>query len=95
MLFIWPCDCLMSKWPRLRLAKYVDDLTISYRGTNHMVVTVITGGWLENGLDFHVSKGHGGQVSGPGFEWCAQDGTGLVDEGTRHEGCVTRTYPGH
>ena len=62
MLFIWPCDCLMSKWPRLRLTKYVDDLTISYRGMNHAVATVITeavssmGGWLESGLDFHVSK---------------------------------------
>ena len=53
---------LMSKWPRLRLTKYVDDLTISYRGMNHTVATVITEalssmvGWLENGLDFHVSK---------------------------------------
>ena len=62
MLFIWPCDCLMSKWPRLRLTKYVDDLTISYRGMNHTVATVITEalssmvGWLESGLDFHVSK---------------------------------------
>ena len=62
MLFIWPCDCLMSKWPRLRLTKYVDDLTISYRGANRMVTTVITEavssmvGCLENGLDFHVSK---------------------------------------
>ena len=52
----------MSKWPRLRLTKYVDDLTISYRGMNHTVATVITEalssmvGWLENGLDFHVSK---------------------------------------
>ena len=58
MLFIWPCDCLMSKWPRLRLTKYVDDLTISYRGKNHIVANVITEalcslvGWLENGLDF-------------------------------------------
>ena len=57
MLFIWSCDCLMSKWPRLRLTKYVDDLTISYRGANHTVTTVITEavnsmvGWLENGLD--------------------------------------------
>ena len=42
MLFIWPCDCLMSKWPRLRLTKYVDDLTISYRGMNHIVANVIT-----------------------------------------------------
>ena len=42
MLFIWPCDCLMSKWARLRLTKYVDDLTISYRGMNHTVATVIT-----------------------------------------------------
>ena len=62
MLFIWPCVCLMSKWPRLRLTKYVDDLMISYRGMNHTVATVITEavssmvGWLENGLDFHVSK---------------------------------------
>ena len=32
MLFIWPCECLMSKWPRLRLTEYVDDLTISCRG---------------------------------------------------------------
>ena len=62
MLFIWPCDCLMSKWPRLRLTKYVDDFTISYRGMNHTVADVITEalsslvGWLENGLDFHVSK---------------------------------------
>ena len=38
------------------------DLTISYRGTNHIVATVITEavnslvGWLENGLEFHVSK---------------------------------------
>ena len=29
ILFIWPCDCLMSEWHRLRLTKYVDDLTIS------------------------------------------------------------------
>ena len=42
MLFIWPCDCLMSKWPRLRLTKYVDDLTISYRGMNHIVADVTT-----------------------------------------------------
>ena len=62
VLFIWSCDCLMSKWPRLRLTKYVDDLTISCRGMNHTVATVITEalssmvGWLENGLDFHVSK---------------------------------------
>ena len=42
MLFIWPCDCLMSKWPRLRLTMYVDDLTISYRGMNRTVATVIT-----------------------------------------------------
>ena len=62
MLFIWPCDCLMSKLPRLRLTKYVDDLTISCKGVNHAVATVITEavssmvGWLENGLDFHVSK---------------------------------------
>ena len=62
MLFTWPCDCLMSKWPRLRLTKYVDDLTISCRGMNHTVATVITEasssmvGWLEKGLDFHVSK---------------------------------------
>ena len=62
MLFIWPCDCLMSKWPRLRLTKCVDDLTISDRGGNHMVATVTTEavrsmmGWLENGLDLHVSK---------------------------------------
>ena len=53
MLFMWPCDCLMSKWPQLRLTKYVDDLTISYRGMNHTVATVITEalssmvGWLE------------------------------------------------
>ena len=64
--FIWPCDCLMNKWPRLRLTKYVDDLTISYRGMNHTVATVITEalssmvGWLENWLDFHVSKDEGG-----------------------------------
>ena len=48
MLFIWPCDCLLSKWPRLRLTKYVDDLTISYRRMNHTVATVITealAGW--------------------------------------------------
>ena len=32
----------MSKRPRLRLTKYVDDLTISYRGMNHTVATVIT-----------------------------------------------------
>ena len=62
MLFIWPCDCLMSKWPRLRLTKYMDDLTISYRGMNHTVATVNTEalssvvGWLEKLLDFHVSK---------------------------------------
>ena len=47
MWFIWPCDCL---------------ITISYRGMNHTVETVITEalssmvGWLENWLDFHVSK---------------------------------------
>ena len=61
MLFIWPCDCLMSKWPRLRLTKYVDDFTISYRGRNHTVATVITEaissmvGWLENGSRRRVS----------------------------------------
>ena len=66
MLFIWPCDCLMSKWPRLRLTKYVDDLTISHRLMFLTVVTVITEavssmvGWLENGLDLHVSKDEGG-----------------------------------
>ena len=47
----------MCEWPRLRLTKYV-----SYRGMKHTVATVITEavssmvGWLENGLDFHVSK---------------------------------------
>ena len=52
----------MSKWPRLRLTKCVDDLTITYRRMNHTVATVITEavssmvGWLENGLDFHVSN---------------------------------------
>ena len=56
------CDYLMSKWPQLRLTKYVDDFTICYRGMNHTVATVITEavssvvGWLENGLNFHVSK---------------------------------------
>ena len=55
-------DCLMSKWPRLRLTEYVDDLTISYSGRNHTVADTIseaTGsliGWLESGLDFHVAK---------------------------------------
>ena len=40
----------------------MDDLTISYKGMNHTVATVITEavssmvGWLGNGLDFHVSK---------------------------------------
>ena len=59
---VFSCAILMSKWPRLRLTKYVDDLTISDRGMNHTVATVITEavssmvGWLENGLDFHVSK---------------------------------------
>ena len=67
MLFIWPCDCLMSKWPRLRLTKYVDDLTISYSGRNHTVADTITEatsllmGWLESGLDFHVSKDENGK----------------------------------
>ena len=66
MLFIWPCDCLMSKWPRQRLTKFVDDLTISYRSMNHTVATVITEavssmvGWLQKGLDFDVSKGEEG-----------------------------------
>ena len=52
----------MSMWPLLRLTKYVDDLTMSHRGMNRTVATVITEavssmvGWLENGLDFHVSK---------------------------------------
>ena len=64
MFFIWLCDCLMSKWPRLRLTKYVDDLTISCRGRNRTVATVITEavssmvGWLENGLGRR-----GGQVT--------------------------------
>ena len=66
MLFIWPCDCLMNKWPRLRLTKYVDDLTISYSGRNGTVATTISEavsllvGWLESGLDFHVSKDEDG-----------------------------------
>ena len=52
----------MSKWPRLRLTKYVDDLTISYRGMNHIVANVITealsslvAGW-KTGWTSHVSK---------------------------------------
>ena len=67
MLFIWPCDCLMSKWPRLRLTKYVDDLTLSYSGRNYTVADTITEatslliGWLESGLDFHVSKDENGK----------------------------------
>ena len=59
---VFSCAILMSKWPRLRLTKYVDDLPISDRGMNHTVATVVTEavssmvGWLENGLDCHVSK---------------------------------------
>ena len=57
----------MSKWPRLRLAKYVDDLTLSYSGRNYTVADTITEatslliGWLESGLDFHVSKDENGK----------------------------------
>ena len=40
MLFTWPCDCLISKGPRLRLTKYVDDFPIGYKGVNHMVIQV-------------------------------------------------------
>ena len=67
MLFIWPCDCLMSKWPRLRLTKYVDDLTLSYSGRNYTVADTIPEatslliGCLESGLDFHVSKDENGK----------------------------------
>ena len=67
MLFIWPCDCLMSRWPRLRLTKYVDDLTLSCSGRNRAVADTIAEasspliGWLESGLDFHVSKDENGK----------------------------------
>ena len=94
MLFTWPCDCLMSKWPRLRLTKYVDDLTISYRGMNHTVATVITEavssmvGWLEKGLDFHVSKDEKG---------VSQSRSDIVDEqGRAHaEWSAWREVHGH
>ena len=48
--------------PRMRLTTYVDELTLSYKGVNNVVATVITEtvssmmGWLECGSDFHVSK---------------------------------------
>ena len=73
--------------PRLRLTKYVDDLTIRFKGMNHTVATVITEavssmvGWLENGLDFHVSKDEEGV-----------EGKSVV--GARHEGRLARTHPG-
>ena len=90
---VFSCAILMSKWPRLRLTKYVDDLTISYRGMNHTVATVITEWWA--GLPRVKRRGRrGGQVSGSGLERFAQSGTGLVDEGARQEGCLARAYPG-
>ena len=52
----------MIKWPRLRLTKYVDDLTISNSGRNCTVAATISEpvsllvGWLESGPDFYVSK---------------------------------------
>ena len=55
-------------------------------------------GWLENGLDFHVSKDEGGvegQIGGPGLERHAQSATDLVDEGARQEGCLARAHLGH
>ena len=82
----------MSKWPRLRLTKYVDDLTISHRGMNesygrefdHGGAELV--GWLENGLDFHVSKDEKGVV----LVSCADHG----NEGARHEGRLARSHPG-
>ena len=52
LLFIQPCDCLMSRWPRLRLSKCVDDFTIEPHGrdSDH------GGSEVNDGLDFHVSK---------------------------------------
>ena len=103
MLFIWPCDCLMSKWPRLRLTKYVDDITISYSGRNYAVADTITEatslliGWLESGLDFHVSKdenGKGRQVCGPGLEPDPEGDACGQGEAVRHEGGFSRSALG-
>ena len=53
---------MMSKWPRMRLTKYVDDLTLRYKGAHRFVASVITEavssmmGWLEIEFDFRVSK---------------------------------------
>ena len=83
-------------------ADEVDDFTISNRGMNHTVATVITEavssmvGWLESGLVFHVSKDEEGveQVGGLGLERFAQSVTDFVDEGARREG-LARAQPGH
>ena len=86
----------------MRLTTYVDELTLSYKGVNNVVATVITEtvssmmGWLECGSDFHVSKDEEGTerkslilVS----NGAPQSGAGCPGEAVGQEGGLARANP--
>ena len=95
MLFIWPCDCLTDKWPRMSPTKCVDDVTVSYKGVNRVVSPVLAEAvssmmsWLDSWLDSHLSKdvtGTEGKSVILVTNGALKEALAAPDEGVVHEG---------
>ena len=62
IVLLWPCDNLLKLFPYIRLAKYVDDLSITVKGPRDQAADMAVAATrrlmhaLEHDLDMEVSK---------------------------------------